>query len=95
MPISDDIAELYAHLLTFQASALAYVANGEDEGIRTDRACEVKEALESARGLFGTVTLLSDAPGVCAPPSVDCGGVCLPPDMCSFVAANSASKVKI
>src|SRR5262245_20224404 len=95
MPISDEIAELYAQLLTFQASALAYVANGEDEGVRTDRASEVKGALATARGLFGTVTLLTDVPGLCAPPNVDCGGVCLPRDMCDFSPAASASQVEV
>jgi len=97
------MAELYVHLLTFQASALAFVANGEDEGERTDRANQVKEALETARGSFvtpqgpfGTVTLLNDdPPGICSPPNVDCHGVCMPQDMCNFVGVSSGSKVEV
>ena len=95
MAISEEMAELYVHLVTFQANVLAYVASGEDEGVRANRASEVKGALETARGLFGTVTLLHQAPGLCAPPNVECGGVCLPPDLCTFTISSSASKVEV
>ena len=100
MPISDDIADLYAHLVTFQASALAFVSNGVDEDDRLDRANQVKDALETARGSFltpqgsfGTITMSDGPPGICTSPNVDCGGVCVPPDMCNFIGSNSSAVV--